>query len=264
MIEPYITKVIIVSERFLDDLGQSSITDLDEFANPGLDTRIISLPLRSPTEIEMLSRIMDVSDIRPGRIVVKPSYSDQFVGVDGFSEDLVLRKYGLFVQLCHALGARKVVIKDIEDINLEINSGLAANAKLNASAPSGAAQASVEARRSSSNDELRKSIREIKTEAKGGVPDIPAAERLIEQYGLRHDSLFTDLTNMCKITTNKLSRHELYLDFSKDVRKVFDSSIQAKVGLMGKFYGGGLDFERTKSALEKNRTATKLSIVVEF
>lgn len=262
--EPYITKVIIVDELFLNDLKQVSINDFDEFANPSLDTRIISLPLRDAAEIEALTRVMDVSDIRAGSILVKPSYCDQFVAVDSFSEDIVVRKYGLFVQLCHALGAKRVSIKGITDVKLEQSSNSGTSGALRASVPLGGGSVTCAAEESSLDDEFRKSITEITTEARGGPADIEAAERLIAQYSLQKDSLFTDITSMCKLTSNKVSRHELYLDFSKDVKKVFDSSIQAKVDVMGKFYGGGIDFERTKNALAKNRTATKLSIVVEF
>lgn len=262
--EPYITKVIVVDKRFLDDLKQASINDFDEFDSPGLDTKIISLPLRNTADIEALTRVMDVSEIRSGSILVKPSYSDQFVAVDNFSEDLVLRKYGLFVQFCHALGAKRVSIKGITDVKLEESRNSVTSASLQASGPLVGGSTVYTAEESSLNDEFRKSITEITTEAQGGPADIDAAEQLVAQYSLQKDSLFTDLIGMCKLTRNKVSRHELYLDFSKDVKKVFDSSIQAKVNVMGKFYGGGIDFERTKNALAKNRVATKLSIVVEF
>lgn len=262
--ESYISKIIIVDERFLDDLKQASITDFEDFSNPSLDTKIISLPLRDGADIAALSRVVDVSEIRPGSVLVKPGYSDQFVAVDSFSEDLVLRKYGLFVQLCHALGAKTVSVKGITDVELEERSKMATAARLKVTGFVAGGSAELESHESILNDDLRKSIMEIRTEAHGGTADIEAAENLIAQYSLHKDSLFTDLVNMCKLTKNRLSRHELNLDFSKDVKKVFDSSIQAKVDVMGKFYGGGIDFERTRNAFAKNRTATKLSIIVEF
>lgn len=264
IIESYITKLIIVDERFLEDLAQASLSDLDEFSAPALDTKVVTLPLQSHTQIEELARIVDVSAIRPGSIIVKPSYTDHFVPLDNFSEDLVLRKYSLFTQLCHVLGATKVSILDINDVSLEASDEDTAGLGLRASSPIGSADGQGKYEKSNLTDSARKSIMEIKTQARGGEPDIEAAEKLIARYGLHRDSLFTGLLDICRATNNRLRSQQFSLDFSSDVKRIFDSSIHAKIEVMGKFYGGGLDFERVKKALERNRTATKLSIVVEF
>lgn len=263
MIERFVNKVIFVDSQFLENLGQISRTDLDDFNHPGFDTRVVSLPL--PTSmIEELTSIIDPSSIRTGTIVVRPGYSDQFVPLDSFSEDLVYRKYGLFVQLCIALGARKVSITNIEDVTLGASEEAGISAELNAGAPLGKSEAKYHSNQSSLTADFRKSIMELKTEAHGGQPNLGVAEDLIRQYGLQKDSLFTYMLNMCKVPTNMLSRHELSLDFSTDVKKVFDSSIQAKIRVMSKLYQGKADFERVRQSVERTTTATKLSIVVEF
>lgn len=260
--ESFISKVIIVNAEFLADLEQRSRTDLEEFTNPGLDTKVVTLPLRAE-EIEELTPFIEPSLICPGSIVVKPSYTDQFVTVDSFSEDLVLRKFGLFGQLCIELGAKKVSVSSIEDVSLEASNGVDTSAGLEATTPVGQGKAEFKAKQSSLRDDVCTSIMNRVTEAQGGPPDLEAAEQLMRQYGLYKDSLFTEVLNIRR-SKNKTTRHELSLDFSKDVKRVFDSSIQAKIKAMSKFYQGSVDFERTRMCVETKRTATKLSVVIEF
>jgi hypothetical protein len=263
LIAPYVNKVIFVDNLFLENLGQISRMDLDYFSNPELDTKVVSLPL-PPSEIEEVTSSIDPSAIRPGSIVVRPGYTDQFVPVDSFSEDLVHRKFGLFVRLCIALGAKKVSITSIEDVSLGASDDVSTSVELGGSAPLGKAKTEFKSKQSSLSDDFRKSIMKLTTEARGGEPDLEAAETLMSKYGLKKDSLFTDILDMCKVVNNRLSRHEVSLDFSTDVKKVFDSSIQAKIQIMSQLYQGKADFERVRASVEKTSTATKLSVVVEF
>lgn len=264
MIEQHVRKVIIIDQPFLDDLRNTSLTDLQAFTSPDIDTMVITLPLSSHSQINELARYVDPTEIRAGSILVKPVYTDQFVPVDSFTEDIVLRKYGLFVQLCIALGAKKVAISSIEDINLESSESVSAEANIGGSAPVGKAEVAAKAKQSSLNDEVRQSIMKLHTEAHGGEPNLEEADRIMDQFGLRKDALFTDVYNMCRVSTNRLSRHEVSLDFSKEVKRVFDSSMQAKIKVMSKLYQGCAEFDKARKSLEKNRSATRLSVVVEF
>lgn len=262
--EYYVNKVVIVDESFLAELRQISRTSLDEFTNPGLDTKVLSLPVKDPEELHDLVRFIEPSAIRPGNIVVKPAYADQFVPADSFSEDLVLRKYQLFSQLCITLGAKKVFVSNIEDVRLEESDSSSAGGGVAASAPFGELGANFKSTQSSLRDDFRKSIMEFKTEAQGGEPNLEEAEKLVCQFGLHKDALFTHIFETCKLKNNRLTRHELVLDFSKDLKKIFDSSIHAKIKAMSKFYEGKADFEKARKSVEKARTASKLSIIVEF
>jgi hypothetical protein len=264
MIESYVTKVVLVDREFMEDVRQSSLRDYEEFSNPGLDTMVVTLPIATKEEKQALVKFIDPSDIRPGRIVVKPSYTDKFVPVDAFAEDLVLRKYGLLVQFCVALGARKVSISSMEDVGLEAADKSGTKFSATAEAPLGQAEIGGGIAQSSKADEFRKSIMKLNTEAEGGAADLEEAERMMGRYGLERDALFADIMAMCRVRTNKLRKHELTLDFSQDVKRVFDSSITAKLKVMGKLYGGNADFEKTKHSIERNRSATKLSVTVEF
>jgi hypothetical protein len=259
----HIRKIIFVDKIFLEDLNQISRRDLEEFSYPGLDTKVIELPL-SPTNVDEVTALVDPSAIRPGSIVVRPGYTDQFVPVDAFSEDLMNRKYGLFVQLCIALGAKNVSVSNIDNVSLGSDSEMGMEAGVDVRAPLASGSAEFSSKKSGLTENVRKSIMEMKTSACGGEPDFEKADTIIRQYGLQKDSLFMDMLGMCRVTTNRLSRHELSLDFSTDVKRIFDSSIHAKIKVMSKLYEGNVDFEKAKRSVERTRTATKLSVVVQF
>ncbi|MYM65700.1 hypothetical protein GTP45_02485 [Pseudoduganella sp. FT55W] len=264
MIEPYVSKVIIVDQRFLEDVGQASRTDLAEFTNPGMDTKVISLPLSSNDDMLALTRIIDASAIRPGSIVVKPGYTDHFVPVDTFAKELVHRKYGLFVQLCIALGAKKVAVTNIEEVDIEADDKSSTSATLGVNAPVASGDAEFKSAASNSSNDSSKSITRVATEAGGGAADLGLAAKLLDQYGLHGDSLFTGIYNLRAVGNNNVTKHELSLDFSNDVRRIVDSSIQAKIKVMSKLYGGQADFERVRKSIEHIKHATRLSILVEF
>jgi hypothetical protein len=263
MIEPYVNKIIIVDEEFLSDLKHESRTDYHKFLNPNIDTKVLTLPLKQ-SEIGAIAPFIDPSSIRSGSIVVKPGYTDQFVSIDAFAEELIQRKYGLFSQLCVALGAKKISITSIDDVSLEDKDTTSFEGGLSASHPLAKAEVNIKAKQSSQSDDFRKSVMKLITEAEGAEPNFNEADRLMAQFGLQKDSLFTDILNMCRGGTNRLRRHEVSIDCSKDVKRVFDSTMQANIKAMSKLYGGKAEFDKASSSVEKNKVATRLSVVVEF
>lgn len=264
MITTFANKLIFVDQRFLDNLSQTSMTEWDEFSNPGLDTAVIPLPLSSAEDITELTRLVDTSAIRPGNIVVKPGFSDQYVPVEHFAEDLALRKYSLFVRLCVALGAKRVFVKHADSVSLNSGSETVTNAKMGASAPVGKINAGVEGKGATEDSRIEQSLMSIKTEALGGEPDLEEATRLMDQFGLHKDTLFLTIFGLRNHAQNRASKHELEMDFSQDLKKVLDSSLQAKVKVMSHLYEGKIDFERARKSIEKTKTATRLTITVEF
>lgn len=263
MIEPYINKIIIVDDEFLSDLKHESRNDYQKFLRPNIDTKVLTLPLE-PSEIEAITPFIDPSSIRPGSIVVKPGYTDQFVSIDSFAEEIIHRKYGLFLQLCVALGAKKISITSIDDVSLEDKDANSFGGGVSASTPMVEAEANIRVKQSSQSDDFRKSVMKLITEAEGGEPNFVEADRLMTQFGLQKDSLFTDILNMCRGGTNRLLRHEVSLDCSKDVKRVFDSTLDANIKVMSKLYGGKAEFDKARSSVEKNKVVTRLSVVVEF
>lgn len=263
MIESYIQKVIFVDAPFLERLKQKSITDFRAFNETELDTKIIKLPLRSE-EVSELVKYVNSSEIRPGNIIVKPDYSDKFLSVESFTESHAERKYGLWVLLCVALGAKRVSVTNIEKISTEMEDVSLTSAQMDATVPVAKGETSFKSGQSSRNDDAHESIMNIKVEASGGDPDVAAAERILSEHGLHNDDMFRRMYDMRCLKNNSVSKQDFSLDLSTDVKRVFDSSLKAKITAMSKLYGGSAGFEKVRNSIEKGRSALKLSVSVEF
>lgn len=263
VIKPYTSKVFIVDDIFINDLKEHSQTEYALFTEPSIDTEILRLPLK-PEEIESVTHLISPSEIHAGNIVVKPTYSNEFVPIGEVSEDVVLRKYSLFVQLCVLLGAQKVTITNLEGIQLDSSNDMKSSLGIAGGGPGISANASAEINQSNLSKNLQESLMQLNTEADGGDPDIEAAKALINQCGLSRDTLFSGLLTMCQARSNKLRRHEVTLDSSRDVSRIFDLSMGAKLEVMSKLYKGKAEFEHTRKSVEQSKLATRLSITVEF
>lgn len=263
MIESYANKLIFVDEKFMQELKQESVTVFQEFENPTPDTQIIKLPLQSE-QLAYLVQSMDISEIKPGNILVKPGYTKRFWRIEEFSENHVLSKYRLWIQLCVALGAKRVQVKDIKDVSTEAGSDSALKAEVSASSSMAKGNADVSSKKSSRENEIRQQIMDISAEAEGSEPNLEAAEKILQRYNLFQDDMFMSIYEMRELRTNPLKKHEFALDFSSDLKKVFDSSIKTKLDVMAKVYKGRVALDSQESAFNSARTAMKLSILVEF
>lgn len=263
MIEPYTQKIIFVDEPFMEELKQASITSYQTFEAPDLDTKVITLPLSS-SDVSELIRHVDVSHVRPGSVLVKPGYSDHFVTLDEFTDDHAKNKFDVWMQLCVALGAKKVDVTNIEDVSLEAEEQSSVSAVGNAKSTFASGEASLQQQASSSSQMMRQSIMKLKVAAAGGVPDFQAADRIMRQYGVQRETMFNSLYNMRSVESNTLLRHEFSLDMSTDVKKVLNASLKAKLAVMSKICEGRAEFDRVRTSMEKGRTALKLTVVVEF
>lgn len=263
MINSYTNKIIIVDKPFLQKLEYLSETDYQQFINPDIDTQIITLPM-SPDQTRELVSYIDPSDIRPGNVLLKPSYTGSFTTIDKFSEDVVFQKFGLFVQLNIALGAKEVTVDSVEDVKLDSEDNKRFKAEISGESPFVKGQANVDSDESASVSDIKKSIMRMGTKAQGSEPDFEEADRIMTQYGLAKDSLFSDIYNMRRSLKNPLKTHSIELDFSNDLKKAFDSSLSASVSVMSKIYKGSASFESVKSSLNNIKSATKLNITVTF
>lgn len=263
MIEPYTQKIFFVDEPFLDELKHTSLTTYQAFTVPEIDSKIITLPA-APSDVTKLVEWMHPSEIRVGGILAKAGYTDQFVSVDVFSDDHAVRKYGLWILLCTALGAKKVSVTNIENVSLESEDMTTFSINAAGKATTVQAEASFQRDEASGNDEARKAIMNIKVDALGGEPDLAEAKRILDQYGLHNDHMFRGIYDMRSVSSNRLTKHEFSLDLSSDVKRIFDSSMRAKIEAMSILYDGRAEFDTAKKTFEKARTALKLSIAVEF
>ncbi|WP_286736597.1 hypothetical protein [Pseudomonas sp. PGPPP4] len=263
MIEAYTQKIFFVDNDFLEDLREESLAEFKEFIEPQVDTQIIKLPATGE-QINELIAYMPPSEIRVGNVIAKAGYTDQFGSIDEFAEDYALRKYRLWVQLCITLGAKKVSVKDIEDVSIEQQDKSDLDVGLSVTSPIGSGEAGVKRNSNKASDEVNKRTMGLTAEATGGQPDLEAAEEMLKQYGLFKDDMFRSIYEMRRLKSNQLTKHEFTLDLTKDIKRMFDSSTKAKLSAMSKIYKGRVDVSVASKSLEKARTAMKLSIVVDF
>lgn len=176
-IKPYTSKVFIVDETFMGDLKERSQTEYALFADPGIDTEILRLPL-APERIESVIRVINPSAIQSGSIVVKPTYSDEFVPIGQISEDVVLRKYGLFVQLCVLLGAKKVAVTNVEGVKLESSNDMKASLEASGDGLGVGVEASGHKDKYSLSKNFQESVMRLSMDADGGSPTSKLRRRL--------------------------------------------------------------------------------------
>jgi hypothetical protein len=263
MIESYIDKLIFIDDQFMRELDEESVADLIAFENPDPDTKVITLPM-APEKLLELEKYIDISEVKVGNILVKPGYSNRFIRIEEFAEDYTIRKYRLWIQLCVALGAKKVSINNIEDVFIGSSEDSTLNVGASGKAPGVGGHSDAGYSKSSREDEIRKSIMNISAEAAGSTPNLVAAENILQRYKLFTDDMFVSIYEMRELGFNPLTKHEFQLDFSKDIKKVFDTSIKAKLEVMSKVYKGRVAFDSKKNAFNNARTAMKLTISVEF
>lgn len=263
MIESYTQKIFFVDEDFLKYLEEQSVTQYNDFTRPQVDTQVIQLPV-TPEQVSELVSYMPPSEIRVGNVLARTSYTDQFGPLDDFADEYAARKYQLWVQLCIALGAKKVSINSAEDVFIESQGKSDWGVDVAAQAPLGSAEVGVKRSLSEIVGEINNRNIELTVEAVGGAPDLLVAEAMLKQYGLLKDQMFRSIFDMRRITSNHLVKHEYTLDFAKDMKNMFDSSTKAKLSAMNQIYEGRVDVSVASNSLAKSRTAMKLSVVVEF
>lgn len=263
MIEPHTQKIIFVDESFMEDLKQRSIKAYRAFESPDFDTKVISLPLTASDPTELM-RHVNASDVRPGNVLAKLGYTDQFVTLDNFSDDHAQNKFGVWLQLCVALGAKKVNVTNIEKVSLEANDDTSISGGIHGKSPVGSLTAAVKSDDSRQSEQDRHAIMKMKVEAEGGEPDFQAASNVLKQYGVDRDPMFRSLYNMRSVSSNRLVKHEFSLSMETDVKKVLNASLKAKIEVMSEMYEGNAEFERARTSMEKERTALKLTVTVEF
>ena len=74
-------------QRVLHDMASAATFDA-----PDLDTKVITLPLTVSNATELMHHV-NVSDVRPGSVLVKPGYTDQFVTLDELTDDHAKNKF---------------------------------------------------------------------------------------------------------------------------------------------------------------------------
>jgi len=263
MIEPYTKKIILVDESFMNDLESVSQTQFDQFNEEQLDTKIITLPLKEEP-LQSLIGVTDPSNIKVGEILVRPNYSNRFINLASFSEDNTVRKYRLWTRLCVALGAKKVVIKHVEDANVSTgdidSTKFDAGASINGDGGGG----KVDSTDKSFSEDIEAKILKMDITAQGSEPNLDVARNFIDKYNLNNDDMFTSLFELREFNFNPINEDTFELDFSNDIKQIFDSRFDAQLDVMLKVFSSKVELERVQSSIKNSKKAVKLSVQVVF
>lgn len=172
---------------------------------------VLSFPLRlSGGTVAALQNIIDAGLVRPGRILVQsPFEPDSYEDASVAPQRFALAKHMYFSTLCMHLGAREVIVEQIDlrtrtgkmSIDVRVD-------RLGAGASASAAQEELE--------RFREQLT-LRDEFAGGAPDLVAAEQLLRRTGLLADSTMRTLVEMRR-GANQLLTRKFTLSLSSEAK----------------------------------------------
>lgn len=173
---------------------------------------VLHFPLRTQGDIPFaLQNIIDAGLARPGSMLVQSPYDiDSYEAAAFAPQRFALAKHMYFSTLCMNLGAKEVMV---EQIDIRTRSGKSTlhvkGERLEASA-----QVSVE------TEELERfgAQMHLRDEFEGGAADVAAAELLLRRTGLFADPNMRSLFEMRRAGTNQLKTRKLVLSLSSEAR----------------------------------------------
>lgn len=184
---------------------------------------VLQFPLRAQSELSpALRNIVDAGLARPGHMLVQNPYDvDAYEEAAHSPQRFALTKHMYFSTLCMHLGAKEVVV---EQIDLRTRSGKS-TLDIKGERPAGSAQVTVE------REELEKlrAQMHLRDEFEGGPPNIAAAERLLRRTGLVADPNMRTLLEMRREGGNQLKMRKLVLSLSTEARSNLNVVARLKV-----------------------------------
>jgi hypothetical protein len=212
---------------------------------------VLQFPLRTQGEIPVaLQNIVDAGLARPGNMLVQSPYDiDSYEEAALAPQRFALAKHMYFSTLCMHLGAKEVVV---EQIDLRTRSGKSTldvkGERLGASA-----QVSVE------TEELEKfrAQMHLRDEFEGGPADVAAAERLLRRTGLLADPNMRTLVEMRRDGANQLKTRKLVLSLSSEAKSNLNVVGRLKVPAFVKL---SAEYDR----VVKEQQDYTLTVVVKF
>jgi hypothetical protein len=215
------------------------------------ETHVLQFPLRTQGDIPVaLQSIVDAGLARPGNILVQSPYdSNSYEDASLAPQRFALAKHMHFSTLCMHLGAKEVVV---EQINLHTRSGKSA-LNVEGERLGTTAQASVEAQ------ELEKfgAQMHLRDEFEGGPADIKAAEHLLRRTGLLADPNMRTLVEMRREGTNQLKIRKLVVSLSSEAKSNLNVVGRLKVPA---FVNLSAEYDR----VVKEQQDYTLTVVVKF
>jgi len=176
-----------------------------------LNEQVHILSFTDEWEGSLADRLGRCGLLEPGSLLIQSPYdTSDYAAIDKASSTFALAKYFHFTTLCGSLGAREVMIEQIEVKNLE------GTQLFRGSVDSPYAKGNLEGQ-SKTFEEIRNNIT-IKSKFDGGKPDIEAAESHLNQYQLLSDISMKSLIDQRK-GSNPIKSLELTLSLSEESRK---------------------------------------------
>lgn len=173
---------------------------------------ILRFPLLPFGEMPVaLQNIVDAGLARPGNIIVQSPYdADTYVEAVLSAQQFPLEKHMYFSKLCMHLGAKEVVVEQI-DYHTRLGKS---TLNVKAERIGTSFQGTVEA------EELEKfrAQMHLRDEFEGGPADVMAAERLLRRTGLWADPSMRTLFEMRREGNNKLKTRKLVLNLSSEAK----------------------------------------------
>lgn len=212
---------------------------------------VLPFPLLKQDKASLaLRNIVDAGLARPGHMLVQSPYD-----VEAYEEAALapqrfaLAKHMYFSTLCMHLGAKEVVV---EQIDLHTRSGKT-ELDVKGERSGGSAQVSVETEKL---EQFRAQLN-LRDEFEGKTADIEAAERLLRRTGLLADSNMRNLIEMRRDGVNRLKARELVLSLSSESRNNLNVVGRLKVPAFVKL---SADYDR----VVKEHQDYTLTVVVRF
>jgi hypothetical protein len=217
------------------------------------ELHVLSHPLQlndnAPSALQEISR---AGKARPGSILIQsPFDSDVYEEAAIAAERFALAKNMYFSTLCMHLGAKEVIVEQIE---LNSSSG-----KTTMDLKGGARGVKASAAIDSEKIEKLQEEMHLRDEFEGGPPDVIAADRLLRRTGLGSDPNMRSLFEMRRDGTNQIKSRRLVLSLSREAQNNLKVAGRLSVA-MPTFISISGDYKN----LVSNHHEYKLTITVNF
>jgi hypothetical protein len=185
----------------------------------------------------------------PGHILIQNPYQvDTYIAITNATSVIAASKHHLFNQFCFLLGAKQILITQVEVITRE--GSISVKAEGGNLAYSGNGEVKYEEFRHFGQQLT------IRVEASGGPADLASAKNFLCDHRLVGDQHFLSLLEMCKHKGNVLQKHTMKISLTDQAKT--NLNIAAK--LKAPAFSFSADIERTTNrSLEFN-----LTLEVEF
>ena len=184
---------------------------------------VLPYPLQTLGEDSVaLRNIVDSNLARPGSMLIQSPYDpDIYEEASLSAERFALQKQMHFSNLCMYLGAKEVIVKQID---LETRTGKAA---LNAKGE----RLGVNAEVSAESEDLQKLSKEmhLHDKFKGSEPDVDLAEQLLRRTGLWSDPKMRTLLEMRRHGGNPIRSRELVISLSSEAKSNLNVVARLKI-----------------------------------